>query len=313
LQTQWIQLEAGLQVAKAERDHWEKQVETFRRQVQQLQWQVEQLGEKLQAQSQQKSELEIQVAEQALICQTLNNINLPIALVQLPVPKALEMLSLQRQKIQRRMSSLEPVNMLAIEEYNQIETRLTELNTKLHTLTHERTELLLRIENLDTLKQTAFLGAFEAVNNHFQSIFTDLSDGDGHLELENPEHPFSGGLTLVAHPKGKKIRRLESMSGGEKSLTALSFIFALQRYRPSPFYAFDEVDMFLDGANVERLAHMIQKSAQSAQFVVVSLRRPMIDRADQTIGVTLGREQQSQVLGLKPTANLREARLSSQG
>jgi chromosome segregation protein len=73
------------------------------------------------------------------------------------------------------------------------------------------------------------------------------------------------------------------MSGGEKSLTALSFIFALQRYRPSPFYAFDEVDMFLDGANVERLSKMIRKQANQAQFLVVSLRRPMIEAADRTI------------------------------
>jgi chromosome segregation protein len=88
------------------------------------------------------------------------------------------------------------------------------------------------------------------------------------------------------------------MSGGEKSLTALSFIFALQRYRPSPFYAFDEVDMFLDGANVERLARMIKKQAGQAQFIVVSLRRPMIESAERTIGVTQARGAYTQVLGI---------------
>ena len=105
-------------------------------------------------------------------------------------------------------------------------------------------------------------------------------------------------LNLVAHPKGKPVRRLASMSGGEKSLTALSFIFALQRYRPSPFYAFDEVDMFLDGANVERLAKMIKHQAQQAQFIVVSLRRPMIEAAERTIGVTQARGAYTQVLGI---------------
>jgi chromosome segregation protein len=92
---------------------------------------------------------------------------------------------------------------------------------------------------------------------------------------------------------------LASMSGGEKSLTALSFIFALQRYRPSPFYAFDEVDMFLDGANVERLARMIKQQATLAQFIVVSLRRPMIESSERTIGVTQARGAYTQVLGLK--------------
>jgi chromosome segregation protein len=88
------------------------------------------------------------------------------------------------------------------------------------------------------------------------------------------------------------------MSGGERSLTALSFIFALQNYRPSPFYAFDEVDMNLDGANVERLSKMIQQQAQQTQFIVISLRRPMIEAADRTIGVTQARGTHTQVIGM---------------
>ena len=141
--------------------------------------------------------------------------------------------------------------------------------------------------------------AFDAVNHHFQEIFAELSDGDGYLKLENPTAPLSGGLTLVAHPKGKPVQHLASMSGGEKSLTALSFIFALQRYRPSPFYAFDEVDMFLDGSNVERLSKMVRKQADLAQFIVVSLRRPMIEAAERTIGVTQSRGAHTQVLGME--------------
>jgi len=157
---------------------------------------------------------------------------------------------------------------------------------------------LLRIENFTTLRRHAFQEAFESVNKNFQAIFAELSDGDGYLQLDDPQDPFNGGLNLVAHPKGKPVRRLASMSGGEKSLTALSFIFALQRYRPSPFYAFDEVDMFLDGANVERLSKMIKRQAQQAQFIVVSLRRPMIEAAQRTIGVTQARGAYTQVLGI---------------
>jgi chromosome segregation protein len=194
---------------------------------------------------------------------------------------------------------MEPVNMLAIEDYERVQARLTELSQKLATLAEERTELLLRIENFTTLRHHAFREAFNAVNHHFQMIFAELSDGDGHLQLENPEDAFQGGLNLVAHPKGKPIQRLASMSGGEKSLTALSFIFALQRYRPSPFYAFDEVDMFLDGANVERLAKMITQQSHQGQFIVVSLRRPMIESAERTIGVTQARGTHTQVLGLR--------------
>ena len=120
--------------------------------------------------------------------------------------------------------------------------------------------------------------------------------------MENPSDPLEGGLTLVAHPKGKAVRRLASMSGGEKSLTALSFLFALQRFRPSPFYALDEVDSFLDGVNVERLAGLIADQAGDAQFLVVSHRRPMIAASTRTIGVTQARGAHTQVVGMPAAA-----------
>ena len=107
---------------------------------------------------------------------------------------------------------------------------------------------------------------------------------------------------MVAHPKGKAVRRLAAMSGGEKSLTALSFLFALQRFRPSPFYALDEVDSFLDGVNVERLAALIARQAEQAQFLVVSHRRPMIGASQRTIGVTQARGAHTQVVGLPDAA-----------
>ncbi|MEO0407254.1 MAG: AAA family ATPase, partial [Cyanobacteria bacterium P01_A01_bin.135] len=223
---------------------------------------------------------------------------LPDPVPELPEDLTLTQLQQELRSLQKRIQAMEPVNMMALEEHQKTQERLEDLSEKLETLAEERSELLLRIENFTTLRQRAFKEAFDAVNENFQEIFAELSDGDGHLQLDNPNDPFSGGLTLVAHPKGKPVRRLASMSGGEKSLTALSFIFALQRYRPSPFYAFDEVDMFLDGANVERLAKMIKHQSQYAQFVVVSLRRPMIESAERTIGVTQARGAYTQVLGL---------------
>ncbi len=291
IQDQWQMLEVTLASAKTQRDQWETQVNQTRRALQEAQWQGEQHQRECAAQTTQLAELQQQYLAQDELCGSLG--------AESPPELTLEQAQAQIHRIQRRISTLEPVNMLAIDEYTQVEGRLAALTERVDTLAHERTELLLRIETLATLKQEAFLIAFRAVNDRFEEIFHQLSDGDGHLQLEYPEDPFSGGLNLVAHPKGKNVRRLESMSGGEKSLTALSFIFALQRYRPSPFYAFDEVDMFLDGANVERLAQMIEQSAKTAQFLVVSLRRPMIERADRTIGVTLGHNERTQVLGLK--------------
>ena len=211
----------------------------------------------------------------------------------------LEQLQRQIRNGEKRLEAMEPVNMLALEEYEKTEARLQELTEKLNTIEAERTELLLRVEKFTTLRLRAFKEAYDAVDVNFQKIFAELSEGDGHLQLEDPEDPFNGGLMLVAHPKGKPVQRLSSMSGGEKSLTALSFIFSLQKYRPSPFYAFDEVDMFLDGANVEKLSRMVKKQAQEAQFIVVSLRRPMIEASERTIGVTQARGAHTQVLGIK--------------
>tara|TARA_Y100001968_G_scaffold45599_1_gene35687 strand:- start:62018 stop:65572 length:3555 start_codon:yes stop_codon:yes gene_type:complete len=210
----------------------------------------------------------------------------------------LEALQSFLETLQKRMEALEPVNMLALEELGKLEKRLEDLIQRLEVLSQERGELLLRIENVATLRQEAFMEAFEAVDVYFREIFASLSEGDGHLQLDNPEDPLEGGLTLVAHPKGKSVRRLAAMSGGEKSLTALSFLFALQRFRPSPFYALDEVDSFLDGVNVERLSALIAKQSNEAQFLVVSHRRPMIGAATRTIGVTQARGAHTQVIGL---------------
>ena len=285
------ELEANLGEEKQKRDRTEQELRESLLRQQQLQWELQ----KLQETQQTRREELTAVREQLQILAP----ELPSPLPEVPNKVDLEELQKELRSLSKRLQAMEPVNMLALEEYERTSNRLNELTEKLQTLEGERTELLLRIENFTTLRQRAFKEAFDAVNENFQSIFATLSEGDGYLQLENPEEPFSSGLNLVAHPKGKPVQRLASMSGGEKSLTALSFIFALQRYRPSPFYAFDEVDMFLDGANVERLAKMIKQEAQQAQFIVVSLRRPMIESAERTIGVTQARGAYTQVLGIK--------------
>ncbi|ASC73847.1 chromosome segregation protein SMC [Halomicronema hongdechloris C2206] len=283
-------LDKTLATEKANRDRSEYQLRERQTAKQQQEWQRQKLQESQQERRQRLAEGQDTLAAQAA--------ELPDPQPEIPAEVDLDKVRQELRSLQRRLEALEPVNMLALDEYHRTQERLDELSAKLTTLEEERTELLLRIENFTTLRRQAFQEAFTAVNQNFQAIFAQLSDGDGHLQLDDPQDPFNGGLNLVAHPKGKPVRRLASMSGGEKSLTALSFIFALQRYRPSPFYAFDEVDMFLDGANVERLSRMIKQQAEQAQFIVVSLRRPMIEASQRTIGVTQARGAYTQVLGL---------------
>lgn len=216
-----------------------------------------------------------------------------------PSKGTVEQLKSQSERLERRMRALEPVNMKALEEYNTTEARRTELDEALSTLAKETEEIQQRISGYDELKRRTFMEAFEVTNKNFQEIFAELSHGHGRLELDNPENPFAGGLIIRAQPRDKKMQRIEALSGGEKSLTALAFVFAFQRYAPAPFYAFDEVDMMLDGANAERLSQMVRRESESAQFVVVSLRRPMIENADHAIGVTLRADGYSRVVGLK--------------
>jgi chromosome segregation protein len=289
------ELEQHLGAEKTKRDLAEQAQRQLQTRLQERQWELQKLQENQVQQRQSLIDLSNTIQTQRA--------ELPPEMELVPAPEPIDpetLFTLQNQirSIKKRMEAMEPVNMLALQAYEEANTRLEELNHKLSTLAAESNELLLRIENFTTLRLQAFKEAFDAVNENFQNIFAELSDGDGYLQLEDAQDPFNGGLNLVAHPKGKPVQRLTSMSGGEKSLTALSFIFALQRYRPSPFYAFDEVDMFLDGANVERLAKMIRKQADQAQFIVVSLRRPMIEAADRTIGVTQARGAYTQVLGI---------------
>ena len=308
-EAQLEQLSAKLGETKEERDHTEKNLRESRDRHQKQAWQLEKLQSSQQERQATLQTLIQQIAEQELelpdpipeISQLVNEDGIEAGelITFANLHEHVEQLQKQIRNGEKRLEAMEPVNMLALEEYEKTEARLQELSHKLDTIEAERTELLLRVEKFTTLRLRAFKESYDAVNENFQKIYAELSDGDGHLQLEDETDPFNGGLNLVAHPKGKAVQKLSSMSGGEKSLTALGFIFSLQKYRPSPFYAFDEVDMFLDGANVEKLSRMVKKQARLAQFIVVSLRRPMIEASERTIGVTQARGAHTQVLGIK--------------
>jgi len=201
-------------------------------------------------------------------------------------------------KLEQAIKALGAVNMLAVSEYERISTRIAERTEKKEVLSRERTTLMERIEKFERMKFDSFMTAYSAIDANFREIFARLTSGSGHLVLDNEEDPFAGGLTFAVQPRDKKVHLLSALSGGEKSLTTLSFIFSIQKYMPAPFYALDEVDMFLDGANVERIANMIKDLSGNAQSVIVSLRKPMIEKADRIIGVTLRPDKSTLVTGV---------------
>jgi chromosome segregation protein len=201
-------------------------------------------------------------------------------------------------RLEGEMEALEPVNMLAIEEYDTVSEDLEDLREKRGTLVEEAEGIRDRIQSYEEKKRATFMDAFEAIDEQFRDIFKRLSDGTGRLHLENEDDPFDGGLTMKAQPGDKPIQRLNAMSGGEKSLTALAFIFAIQRHNPAPFYALDEVDAFLDAANAELVGELVDELAGDAQFVVVSHRSAMLDRSERAIGVTMQDNNVSAVTGI---------------
>ncbi len=203
------------------------------------------------------------------------------------------------EELEAEMETLEPVNMLAIDEYDEVEAELDQLRERRDVLVEERDAITERIEGYEAEKKATFMETFESINDHFQDIFSRLSAGSGELLLENPDDPFEEGMTMKAQPADKPVQRLEAMSGGEKSLTALSFIFAVQRHNPAPFYALDEIDAFLDAVNAERVGEMIEELAADAQFVVVGHRSALLERSDRAIGVTMQGDNRSAVTGMQ--------------
>ncbi|SFS68868.1 chromosome segregation protein SMC [Halostagnicola kamekurae] len=206
----------------------------------------------------------------------------------------LEMIEL----LEADMEALEPVNMLAIDEYDEVRSDLEDIEEGRDTLVEEADGIRERIDQYESQKKQTFMDAYESIAEHFTDIFEKLSEGTGSLHLENEEDPFEDGLTMKAQPGDKPIQRLDAMSGGEKSLTALAFIFAIQRHNPAPFYALDEIDAFLDAVNAERVGQMVDELAGDAQFVVVSHRSAMLDRSERAIGVTMQQDNVSAVTGI---------------
>ncbi|MDP8011256.1 MAG: chromosome segregation protein SMC [Thermoplasmata archaeon] len=186
------------------------------------------------------------------------------------------------------MKSMEPINMKSIEEYDSENARLQDLKSNYSNLSEEKSNLIKLMNELNEKKKDGLLSVYRAIKENFSKIYSEITNGgEAVMYLENENDPFEGGLVIKARPKGKKMIRLEALSGGEKSLTALTFILAIQQYDPSPFYLFDESDMFLDGYNAENMARILKENSNKAQFIVVSLRRAVLKYSDNILGVTI--------------------------
>lgn len=296
LESQTLELDEELKKLQEERDRVQAQLIEQEKQKNIQERNVMQMEEQIHAFQARKRELEPQMQRMVIDLQEAGIE--PGSIEEDKLPSEEEVTG-NIQRLTKKMEAMEPVNMLAIDEYDRVQERRDELAQKIETLNSEREAINVKIAGYHELKLASFRKAFESVDQNFRHIFAELSDGNGQLMLTNPDSPFEGGLTIHAQPRGKKMLRIEGLSGGEKSLTSLAFVFAIQRYMPAPFYALDEVDQNLDGINAEKLANMVKNESKRAQFVVVSLRKPMIECSERTIGVTQRQNGITKVTGIK--------------
>lgn len=215
-----------------------------------------------------------------------------------PVEADLEDAKDEVKSIQARIEAMGDINMKAIDEYERDRERAEELGDQIERLESQREELLKVVEEITKKKKDGLYEVLGHITENFKRIFADLSGGgEADIALEDPENPFEGGLILKAQPTGKKVTRLPALSGGERALTSMAFIFAIQEYMPSPFYVLDEIDQNLDAVNAEKVATMVGRNAQHAQFIIVSLRKVTLKEADHVYGVTMNQPGLSEVVG----------------
>ncbi len=227
--------------------------------------------------------------------QELKLYNVEIAETKLP---NVESLKDSVKVIEESMRELEPVNMRALEEYEHQSERKNKLDDDVKHLKNQKKNLIMLVNEITEKKKEKFFEVFDAVNRNFKDIYAQLSEqGEAELQLEDEENIFESGLTIKARPRGKKVLLLSALSGGEKSIASIAFIFAIQHYDPSPFYVLDEVDMFLDGVNAETVSRMVKRNAQDSQFIMVTLRKVALKEANHVYGVTMRDTGISEMIG----------------
>lgn len=180
------------------------------------------------------------------------------------------------------------VNVNAIEDYKEVSERYTFLKTQHDDLITARDTLIKVIEELDTGMRNQFIEKFQEIKVEFDKVFKELfGGGRGTLELEEDADILEAGIRIISQPPGKKLQNMMQLSGGEKALTAISLLFAIQNLKPSPFCLLDEIEAALDDSNVDRYAKYLHKLTKNTQFIVITHRRGTMAAADRLYGITM--------------------------
>ena len=186
------------------------------------------------------------------------------------------------------IKKLGDVNVNAIEEYKSVSERYEFMKTQHDDMIEAEESLMKVIEELDEGMRAQFTAKFEEIKVEFDKVFKELfGGGRGTIELVEGEDILEAGILIISQPPGKKLQNMMQLSGGEKALTAIALLFAIQNLKPSPFCLLDEIEAALDDSNVGRYANYLHKLTKHTQFIVITHRRGTMSAADRLYGITM--------------------------
>jgi chromosome segregation protein len=206
----------------------------------------------------------------------------------------------QVEALQTRIDEMGPVNLVAIEEYEETEQRHQFLSQQYEDLVSAKTELLEIINRINTQTRQMFLETFEKIRDNFRLMFTEVfGGGKADLVLSDVNDVLESGIEIVARPPGKQLQSITLLSGGEQTMTAVSLLFSIYQVKPSPFCVLDELDAPLDESNVVRFVKILQRFLAHSQFIIITHNKRTIGMADVLYGVTMQEHGVSKIVSVK--------------
>ena len=211
---------------------------------------------------------------------------------------SLEKVLKRRDKLKEKIEKIGQINPLAMEAYNEIKERHEFITKEKDDLIEAKDSLIKTIEEIDKVAKEAFLNSFQKIKNNFKTVFRSLftEDDDCDLVINDEENPLDSSIEIMAKPKGKKPITINQLSGGEKTLTATSLLFAIYLLKPAPFCVFDEVDAPLDDANIDKFNKIVNKFSNTSQFIIVTHNKRTMNNADVIYGITMPEQGVSKVV-----------------
>ncbi len=196
-----------------------------------------------------------------------------------------------------KLNALGQINFRAIEEFESIRGEFEEFKQKVDKIVEEKGKIVDTITKIESKRLETFSATLNDVSRHFKDVYGELAGGEASLSLEVP-NDIDSGLSISAAPEGKKLLSIDSLSGGEKTLTAFAFLFALKKHRPSPFYILDEADAALDKENTKKVVGLLKKHSVGSQFIIISHNDHMVREADRVYGVNMN-EGESKIIAIE--------------